>query len=317
MAKLTKLDQLNQPDIPELIPPLGPRTDLTDPTGQLKLTWEELITSDLPSSVRKIAFARITRQRLDNLKNSIKSCKLCDLRKFCRSPQPMTGPHYGPASPQPNHPGSCIIVTDYPGMSSDSLLAEAVRHYQIPIAAYITTAACTPPPSRPIKASEYSSCRLNLESQINFIHPWLIISLGAQTLKAFHPKLGVTQDRGKFFKTIINGQEYWVISTWNPGYVRRQITHEKKPASQCSSYREFRADLKLAATALNIATTLGGEIVDGIIQLVPHADKAGLYEPTEEELAALDQTIQPKVPKSLYLDDLDNLPEYINGLPEF
>ena len=278
--------------------------DPTDPTGSLHSLWES--TLETPELMPRI-MSRINSARSLNLQSHIKSCTACNLRKFCKSPVPFSIPYDLNHSP-------CVIISESPSQEDDRhstpfhpsnpsarLLHSTLASCSTPLNPYfLHCVSCRPPANRPPTPTEFKSCRPNLNSQISLLSPWLIISLGGQAIKQFHPMLGVTQDRGKFFRTIINSIPYWVLATWSPSYVLRAIKNHTDLRFTCPTYIQFLEDIQLASTAVYIAQNLGGHITDGIMCLVPHGDTK------KQAPNSPNPSTSPNPPKSLYLDKLDN-----------
>lgn len=255
--------------------------DPTDPDGTLREIFESAYQDSLPAHRMQAISSNLYKKRLKNLQSSIKSCTACSLHKFCKQPVPFTAPS-APVSPM------CVIVSDRPTQEDSRFLEPVSGSYGRYFRSILST--CSTPldpscrlltvscrhPNREPHVAEKTACRENLDRSIDLLSPWLILSLGGQTIKTFHPLLSVTKDRGKFFRTIINERSYWVLATYSPAYVMKQQELYPGPKSECPTFIEFKEDLQLASSACYIASQLGGVVVDGIMGIVPAESPAGI-----------------------------------------
>ncbi|MDD4568827.1 MAG: uracil-DNA glycosylase [Tepidanaerobacteraceae bacterium] len=84
---------------------------------------------------------------------------------------------------------------------------------------YITNVIkCRPPRNRTPLQKEIKACSNNLEMELSFITPKVIIALGSVPLNYFKPGSSITRDRGQW----INFGEYWIMPTFHPAYILRK-----------------------------------------------------------------------------------------------
>jgi DNA polymerase len=65
---------------------------------------------------------------------------------------------------------------------------------------------------------EIRACSHNLELELSFITPKVIIALGAVPLNYFKSGSSIIRERGRW----INSGEYWIMPTFHPAYILRQ-----------------------------------------------------------------------------------------------
>lgn len=84
---------------------------------------------------------------------------------------------------------------------------------------YITNVIkCRPPRNRNPKESEIKSCSQNLDMELEFIAPKVIITLGAIPLDYFSPGSRVMRSRGNWIYT----NNCWIMPTYHPAFILRQ-----------------------------------------------------------------------------------------------
>jgi len=77
---------------------------------------------------------------------------------------------------------------------------------------------CRPPMNRTPLAKEIKACSHNLESELAFISPKVIIALGSVPLNYFKPNSSIIRERGKW----IYIRNMWIMPTFHPAYILRQ-----------------------------------------------------------------------------------------------
>ncbi|MCR4430606.1 MAG: uracil-DNA glycosylase [Tepidanaerobacteraceae bacterium] len=77
---------------------------------------------------------------------------------------------------------------------------------------------CRPPKNRTPFANEIKACSRNLELELSFISPKVIIALGSVPLNYFKPHSSIIQERGKWIYT----RNLWIMPTFHPAYILRQ-----------------------------------------------------------------------------------------------
>lgn len=84
---------------------------------------------------------------------------------------------------------------------------------------YITNVIkCRPPGNRTPKDNEIKACSQNLELELKFLAPKVILTLGAVPLDYFSPGSRVMRSRGKWIYT----GGYWIMPTYHPAFILRQ-----------------------------------------------------------------------------------------------
>lgn len=164
---------------------------------------------------------------LEALSKNITSCHLCDLSKS--RTQSMSG--YG------NKSAKLVIIdynvsqaqdstnTYYAGRSGETLknMIEKVIHLNIEDV-YITHAVkCKPLQSNKPSSSEYNSCKNYLFSQLKFIKPKVIVTLGEDAYTHLTGDTNFENVRGH----VIDYKEYKLIPIYHPQYLLRN-PHLKK-----------------------------------------------------------------------------------------
>lgn len=157
---------------------------------------------------------------ISELALSIKNCHLCDLSKS--RTQSMSG--YG-------NPGSDIMIIDYSvsqtqdttnsyysGRTGEILknMVEKVLEYSIEDVYITHCVKCKPLNSNHPSSSEYNSCSSYLFSQLEFIQPKIIITLGDDAYSH------LTQDRGNFENVrghVIDFKGYKLVPIYHPGHL--------------------------------------------------------------------------------------------------
>ncbi|HHW02764.1 MAG TPA: uracil-DNA glycosylase [Thermoanaerobacterales bacterium] len=77
---------------------------------------------------------------------------------------------------------------------------------------------CRPPMNRTPYARETKACSRNLELELTFIAPKVIIALGSVPLNYFKPGSSIMRERGKWIYT----RDIWIMPTFHPAYILRQ-----------------------------------------------------------------------------------------------
>jgi len=168
-----------------------------------------------------------TPNTLEALSQNINSCHLCDLSKS--RTQSMSG--YG------NKSAKLVIIdytvsqaqdttnTYYAGRSGETLknMIEKVIHLKVEDV-YITHAIkCKPLQSNKPSSSEYNSCKNYLFSQLKFIQPKVIVTLGEDAYAHLTGDTNFENVRGH----VIDYKEYKLIPIYHPQYLLRN-PHLKK-----------------------------------------------------------------------------------------
>ena len=159
---------------------------------------------------------------LDKLSHNISTCHLCDLSKS--RTQSMVG--YG-------NPNAELMIIDYDisqtqdstnlhysGRSGETLknMIEKVLHLNVDDV-YLTHAIkCKPLKSNKPSPSEWNSCKAYLFSQIEFIRPKVVVTLGNEAYNC------VTEDNDNFDNVrghVIDFKTYKLIPIYHPQYLLR------------------------------------------------------------------------------------------------
>lgn len=190
-----------------------------------EFTLEGITAKELLKKIRQKndQSADIMRFAYNKIKQHVDLCKNCPLHLSESNTQKVMG------EGALNSP--LILVGEGPGFEEDKLgrpfvgragkLLDSilknlgVRRNKI----YITNVIkCRPPRNRTPNRNEITACGKNLELELKFIAPKVIILLGATPLNYFNSGNGIIQSRGKWiFK---NG--YWIMPTFHPAYILRQ-----------------------------------------------------------------------------------------------
>ncbi len=163
-----------------------------------------------------------TPSSLEQLSTHISTCQLCDLSKS-RS-QSMSG--YG-------NPNAQLMIIDFSvssneddtnsyfvGRSGESLkkMCQNVLNLQ-PSEVYFTHAVkCKPSNANTPSESEWNSCKSYLFSQINFIKPKVIITLGKD---AYSKVTGESENFESVRGNVIDFKSYKLIPIYHPSYLLR------------------------------------------------------------------------------------------------
>jgi len=157
---------------------------------------------------------------LDDLEKTIHNCHLCDLSKS--RTQSMSG--YG-------NPNASVMIVDYSvSQSQDSTnkyysgrtgeiltnMIEKVLHYSIEDVYITHCIKCKPLNSNKPSDSEFNSCSSYLFSQLDFVQPKLIITLGDEAYSH------LTQDKGNFENVrghVIDFKSYKLVPIYHPAYL--------------------------------------------------------------------------------------------------
>jgi len=155
------------------------------------------------------------------LSQNISSCHLCDLSKS--RTQSMSG--YG------NQNAKLVIIdfsvsqaqdrsnTYYVGRSGETLknMIERVIHLSIEDVFITHAVKCKPLQSNKPSASEYNSCKNYLFSQLDFIKPKVIVTLGEDAYTHLTGDVNFENVRGH----VIDYKEYKLIPIYHPQYLLR------------------------------------------------------------------------------------------------
>lgn len=77
---------------------------------------------------------------------------------------------------------------------------------------------CRPPMNRTPYIKEIKACSRNLELELSFVSPKVIIALGSVPLNYFKMNSSIMQERGKWIYT----RNLWIMPTFHPAYILRQ-----------------------------------------------------------------------------------------------
>jgi len=162
--------------------------------------------------------------QLNTIANEIARCTKCPLHKSRKNAVPGEGSPNAKIMLIGEAPGYWEDVKGKPfvgaaGKFLDTLLAEAgVSRAQVFIGNILK---CRPPNNREPTPSEIQKCTPFLDRQITTIKPQIIITLGTHSTaymlaKAGIPFRGITETRGKLYKTNVLGLEVHVFPTFHP-----------------------------------------------------------------------------------------------------
>jgi len=168
-----------------------------------------------------------TPNTLEALSQNIYSCHLCDLSKS--RTQSMSG--YG------NQNANLVIIdysvsqaqdhsnTYYVGRSGETLknMIEKVIHVSIEDVFITHAVKCRPLQSNKPSVSEYNSCKNYLFSQLNFIKPKVLVTLGEDAYTHLTGDTNFENVRGH----VIDYKEYKLIPIYHPQYLLKN-PHLKK-----------------------------------------------------------------------------------------
>ncbi len=140
---------------------------------------------------------------LEQVRNQVVSCIICDLCKTRNNSVPGKG----------NHNSEIIFVGEAPGRSEDKIgepfvgvagkkLSDALEYAGISReSVYITNVVkCRPPNNRVPSHAEKESCRNYLKSEIALIKPKVICIMGNTAYQSILGGKNITKERGKFVK---------------------------------------------------------------------------------------------------------------------
>ncbi|WP_297442072.1 uracil-DNA glycosylase [Sulfurimonas sp.] len=167
-------------------------------------------------------------ETLEQLAQSVTTCHLCDLSKS--RTQSMSG--FG-------NPNAALFILDYSisqvqdktnsyyaGRSGDTLKKMIENVIKIRVEeAYLTHAIkCKPLQSNKPSLSEWNSCKNYLYSQIDFVKPKVIVTLGAE---AYAHLTGDTDNFENVRGHVIDYKEYKLIPIYHPQYLLRNPESKK------------------------------------------------------------------------------------------
>ncbi len=172
--------------------------------------------------------AQIEPRTVEDLAKNISTCHLCDLSKSRK--QAMSG--YG-------NPCASLMIIDfnvslsedstnsyYSGRSGESLrkMIENVLKLSIDDVYYTHAIKCKPLDSNTPSSSEWNSCKSYLFSQIEFIKPKLIVTLGKD---AYEKVTGEVDNFESVRGHVIDFKKYKLIPIYNPQYLLRNPEQKK------------------------------------------------------------------------------------------
>lgn len=89
---------------------------------------------------------------------------------------------------------------------------------------YITNIVkCRPPNNRDPEKDEIQECTQHLITQIQIIHPKIVVCVGRIAMQSFLPDFKITRDHGKLYKTK-NGFD--LVGVYHPAYILRNPSEE-------------------------------------------------------------------------------------------
>ena len=177
---------------------------------------------------------------LDALLNDISNCYLCDLSKSRL--QSMSG--YGDRD-------ATLMIIDfsvtesqdrdknyYSGRSGELLknMLEKTLNLKVNNIYYTHTVKCKPLNSNIPSSSEWNSCKNYLFSQIEFIKPKIILTLGEEVYRS------ITSDKEIFEKIrghIIDFKEYKLIPIYHPKYLLRNPELQKTTLNDLKKIKSY------------------------------------------------------------------------------
>ena len=142
---------------------------------------------------------------LTDLREAVKECQRCNLRKGCR------GVVFGEGNPG----AKIVFCGEGPGADEDRLgrpfVGRAGQLLDKMLAAcgfsrfehvyILNTVKCRPPGNRTPSPEERAACRPNLDAQLALIRPKIMVLLGACALQEFAGQQArITRDRGKWLE---------------------------------------------------------------------------------------------------------------------
>lgn len=169
------------------------------------------------------------------LEEKVRECRRCHLRQGCR------GVVFGEGNPA----ARVVICGEGPGADEDRLgrpfVGKAGQLLDKILAAcgfgrfehvyILNTIKCRPPGNRTPAEEERSACRPNLDAQLSFIRPRIMVLLGACALQEIvDPRGRITRDRGKW----VEKDGMYVMPTYHPAALLRN------PALKRDTWEDFK-----------------------------------------------------------------------------
>ncbi|HHV18355.1 MAG TPA: uracil-DNA glycosylase [Thermoanaerobacterales bacterium] len=206
--------EINLPDSMKLLMNLKDKFNILDSNAHAIL---ESIKTDNVESEKKRAYL------YSKIKEHLNSCQKCPLYAAESHTQKVAG------EGALNSP--LVLIGEGPGFDEDKMgrpfvgragqiLTTILNKLEIRREkVYITNVIkCRPPQNRTPMQKEIRACSHNLELELSFITPKVIIALGAVPLNYFKSGSSIIRERGRW----INSGEYWIMPTFHPAYILRQ-----------------------------------------------------------------------------------------------
>lgn len=191
---------------------------------------------------------------LEEIKQAVLDCKLCELRKTSRKSVPGFGNPHASIVLVGEAPGAAEIQKGKPfqgraGQCLNNMLQEAgICRDDL----YITNVVkCRPPENRTPTTQEIEKCSGYLWRELEIIQPRIIVCLGATAFKelAGHAYLNksITEVRGKVLSiSCVGFNTINIIPTWHPAFVLRggrgermlQCIEDLKKAKEKAEFRD-------------------------------------------------------------------------------
>ena len=105
------------------------------------------------------------------------------------------------------------------------------------------TLKCRPPGNRAPELAEITACLPYLVSQIETVHPKIIVLLGSPAMKTIlNPSEGITRVRGQWYNLIVNYQEkpVRVMTLFHPSYLLRNPS-SKEGSPKWLTWQDLKA----------------------------------------------------------------------------
>ncbi len=177
---------------------------------------------------------------LNQLKNIVKECYLCDLSKSRRNIV------FGEGNPNTN----LMFVGEAPGATEDekgrpfvgragellTKMIENVLNIKREDVYIANIVKCRPPNNRVPTPKEALTCKPYLEKQIEIIKPKLIVALGSTAYRYLtNDTTPISQVRGNFFKS----DDIMILPTFHPSFLLRNPTSKKEAYIDMLKVKEF------------------------------------------------------------------------------
>ena len=177
---------------------------------------------------------------LNQLKNIVKECYLCDLSKSRKNIV------FGEGNPNTN----LMFVGEAPGATEDekgrpfvgragellTKMIENVLNIKREDVYIANIVKCRPPNNRVPTPKEALTCKPYLEKQIEIIKPKLIVALGSTAYRYLtNDTTPISQVRGNFFKS----DDIMILPTFHPSFLLRNPTSKKEAYIDMLKVKEF------------------------------------------------------------------------------